>query len=139
MTGSQPDRPGARVQGRSVIAVASDRCPTRYELREVSCIPQAHLISADDALPGSHGDELVADEEEERDVRKAKVVLMTSVVAAAALAAAPLALAEQRTFRGKLGAITVDNLRVVRRLAARSSGHEEAPAPATASFDRPAG
>ena len=44
---------------------------------------------------------------------KMKVVLMASAVAAvAALAAAPSALAEERTCRGKLGAITVDNLRV---------------------------
>ena len=45
--------------------------------------------------------------------RRVKVVLVTSVVAAlAALAAAPLALAEERSCRGKLGAITADNLRV---------------------------
>lgn len=44
---------------------------------------------------------------------KTKVVLMTSVVTAvAAMATAPSALAEERTCRGKLGAITVDNLRV---------------------------
>jgi hypothetical protein len=45
--------------------------------------------------------------------RKMKLVLVTSAVAAfAALAAAPSALAEERTCRGTLGAITVDNLRV---------------------------
>ena len=46
-------------------------------------------------------------------LRQLEVVFMTTVVAAlAALATAPLALAEERTCRGSLGAVTVDNLRV---------------------------
>jgi hypothetical protein len=57
-------------------------------------------------------DELVAYEKEQAMLSKMKVVLMISAVAAVGLAAAPSALAEERTCRGKLGAITVDNLRV---------------------------